>query len=96
MDTTKVIFRKFKDNGDIIALFPRISANYDYRQFCSSYMNVGQHGAACVDLNDRTVLAKESEYADLKRELESIGYVLSVGKKCTKFDMIARRGQVTK
>ena len=96
MDTTKVIFRKFKDNVDIIALFPRISENYDYSQFCSSYMHVGQHGTACVDLNGITVLAKESEYIDLKKELESIGYVLSVGKKCTKSDTIARKGQVAK
>lgn len=80
---TAVVFRKFKDTGDIIALFP-----YSYFYIlgigdtCESYMHVGQHS----DANYSFVLAitkpaKESEYNALLRELESIGYNLQVIKK---------------
>jgi hypothetical protein len=79
---TKVVFRKFKNDGSIIALFPEIE---EYGGSISSYMHVGQHSAAsyygCVI---RSTLATETEYAPLKRELESIGYSLKVIKKFTR------------
>jgi hypothetical protein len=72
-----VIFRKWKD-GDIIALFPNIA--HDTNGFyCSSYMHVGQHGGAdYAGVLTQTKLASESEYKNLKKELENIGYVLNV------------------
>ena len=78
---TDVIFRKFKDDNAIIALFP-----YDlwsYRGIdCMSYMHVGQHGAAehsaCLK---NCKPAKENEYQDLFNELEDLGYNLNVIKK---------------
>jgi hypothetical protein len=74
---TVVVFRKFKDVGSIIALFPFELA--DTKGNCSSYMHVGQHGAAdyagCIRAS---VPATEAEYLPLKRELESIGYKLRV------------------
>ena len=76
----KVIFRKFKD-GQIIALFPEIFDSYKYNHgvLCSSYMHVGQHSGADYDtVCSNTKLAKPEEYADLKRELESLGYSLEV------------------
>ena len=79
---TKVIFRKFKD-GEVIALFPELQAN-DNHAHCQSYMHVGQHGSANYDVNAKNKLATESEYKDLKEELESIGYNLDVRKRITK------------
>ena len=69
----KVIFRKFKDDGSIIALFPRIAVDaLGYK--CQSYMHVGQHGAAMPNIIDITVLAAPTEYNSLFKELEQIGY----------------------
>ena len=68
---TKTIFRKFKDNGDIIALFPEYPTDINGR-YCDSYMHIGQHGAADYAYLLRwTVPATPEEYAELKRELET-------------------------
>ncbi len=75
--TTIVIFRKFKKEGDIIALFP------DSRLYhCNSYQHIGQHGAADYrGLLKSTVLATPAEYEDLKNELTRIGYSLVIRKR---------------
>lgn len=81
---TKVIFRKWpkKEGGDVIALFPLEIAD-NSGVFCSSYERVGQHsGADCRGVINRTKPAKPSEYADLKVELERIGYELEIIKRC--------------
>ncbi len=48
----------------------------------TSYMHVGQHSAAdyhhCVSISK---LATEAEYADLKQELENVGYDVRVVSK---------------
>lgn len=69
---TKVVFRKFADDGEIIALFPEeIFAGY----FVNSYMHVGQHGNADYNAMIRaTKAATEKEYAELYKELQNIGY----------------------
>jgi len=68
---TKTIFRKFKDNGDIIALFPEIPSDYIGRNW-DSYVHIRQHGTANYQLGIKnTVLATPEEYAELKRELET-------------------------
>lgn len=79
---TKVVFRKFKE-GDVIALFPEIPAKLDGGWLCWSYMHIGQHGAANPGawLINETTPATPAEYADLKAELEDIGYRLQV---CTR------------
>ena len=69
---TEIVFRRYS-NGDIIALMPYIIETNKY--LCESYMHVGQHGPAPYDgVMQCTRPAKENEYAELKRELESIGY----------------------
>jgi hypothetical protein len=78
-DITTVVFRKFPE-GDVIALFPEIQANFN-RCDCQSYQHIGQHGPASYSLVDRTKLASADEYADLKAELETIGYLLNVKKR---------------
>lgn len=90
---TKVIFRKFRNNGEIIALFPEEPGTLDI-DTCSSYMHNGQHASASVRLIDITDPAKPEEYADLKRELESLSpepYDLEVRKKITQAMYMARK-----
>lgn len=76
METTRVIFRKFKSGvakGQIIALFPDDIAN-SYGE-CGSYMHIGQHSPADYTLVIMaTKPATEEEYADLYKELVEIGY----------------------
>ena len=69
---TQVVFRKFRDGGDVIALFPCI---HEGPGLISSYMHIGQHGPAswrgCL-ADSRN--ASPAEYAPLLSELASIGY----------------------
>lgn len=78
--TNTVIFRKFKKEGDVIALFPNIPA--DHKGNCMSYQHVGQHGAAdyrgCIK---STVPATPEEYNGLEKELRNIGYDLVIRKR---------------
>lgn len=81
-----VVFRKFrKSYGDyVIAMFP--SCNHesgDANRYCvMSYVHIGQHGE-CDPQHVINVsrAATPEEYADLKSELESMGYVLTVQKR---------------
>lgn len=82
MSATKVIFRKFQD-GSIIAMFPEIPAECNSWYNMQSYMHIGQHSSASPNLVYDTKLAIESEYTDLLKELESIGYTLKVCKRIT-------------
>lgn len=75
---TKTVFRKFAD-GDIIALFPEIK---EAQNCCLSYMHIGQHSAADYDIVlANTKPATETEFSDLQKELENIGYILNIKKK---------------
>nr|DAE55296.1 MAG TPA: hypothetical protein [Caudoviricetes sp.] len=79
---TKVVFRKFKQGGDIIALFPEQVNKTNLT--IGSYMHIGQHSDAdCTGVITATTPAKESEYAELLAELRSIGYEdIRVMKRC--------------
>ena len=67
-----VVFRKWRDSGDVIALLPSIEANYGRMMM---YEHVGQHGEGDSQVvMSKTVAAKPSEYADLMRELGQVGY----------------------
>lgn len=72
----KVVFRVFKDGGDVLALFPDEESSPG---LCLSYQRVGQHSSAmyyhCMRI---TRPAKPLEYKSLKTELESIGYELDI------------------
>lgn len=70
---TKVVFRKWRDTDDIIALFPEINAGNSGH--CQSYEHIGQHGGAdYMNVIARTRPASPAEYADLLAELRCIGY----------------------
>ena len=67
--TQRVVFRKWRDSGEVIAFFPdQIDG-----QFIGSYEHIGQHANAIYP-HSGTVPAQPYEYLDLLRELEAIGY----------------------
>lgn len=71
---TIVVFRAWRSDGNVIALFPELPHDLSGR-FCTSYAHVGQHGAAsythCIAI---TRPATPAEYAPLLKELRAIGY----------------------
>jgi hypothetical protein len=75
---TAVIFRRWKDTGGVIAIFPEDPGDMN-PSTCSSYEHVGQH-AACSPklLLDVTVPARPRDYKCLARELRRIGYCLRI------------------
>lgn len=71
---TKVVFRKFRKGGEVIALFPEEPWNPDAGTV-TSYMHVGQHSDADYDhVVAISRPAREDEYRPLLAELKSIGY----------------------
>lgn len=79
IEITKVVFRKYQQSGDILALFPEDDEGHGN---CSCYQHIGQHGAANYDYClTFTTLATPEEYAPLMVELQSIGYNLKVMKR---------------
>ena len=75
---TKVIFlvneRDPKD-PDLFAFFPEEVHNGEY---LTAYSHIGQHSAAHPDYAKESREATPEEYADLKAELEGIGYNLEI------------------
>lgn len=70
---TQVIFRKYVDENEIIALFPNEIANSNGE--CGSYMHNGQHSPADYKLViENTTAATKEEYTPLYNELVAIGY----------------------
>jgi hypothetical protein len=88
VEKTRVIFRKWS-NGNVVALFPREIAAMRVT-YCMSYMHIGQHSAADISIIDDTKPATPEEYADLKAELERIGYDLEVFQRTSHKDLEAR------
>jgi hypothetical protein len=80
---TEVVFRKWnrKRYGDgLFALFPY--EVQDYGGKCLSYEHIAQHcDASYGQCRNISKPATKAEYADLKAELERIGYRLKVIKK---------------
>jgi hypothetical protein len=86
-----VVFRRWKDCGGIIALFPEVPADI-FGDFCESYEHVGQHGGA--DYNgviQNTVPVRADECADLREELTRIGYSLRPIRRASKLHHNMRR-----
>lgn len=82
-EKTTVVFRRFKNGGDLIALFPY---EKHHANLCMSYQALGQHGGAdyvgCIRGSVPIALDDNSlDYAELKKELESLGYNLNIVKK---------------
>jgi hypothetical protein len=76
METTLVVFRRWLDTGDIIALFPAEPSDID-GWYCLSYERVGQHsGADFHGVVQATRPATAEEAAPLAEELTRLGYNL--------------------
>lgn len=75
---TKVAFRVW--DGEVVAVMPELPATNQYD--CTGYVHVGQHCAIDPRLAvQRSRPATETEYCDLARELEQIGYRVRVVRK---------------
>jgi hypothetical protein len=76
-EPTKVQFlvNDVSGDGELFAYFPEEQYNDKYK---SGYSHVGQHSAVHPKYAEESREATPEEYADLKAELESIGYNLEV------------------
>ena len=75
----RVIFRQWRDNGDIIAVFPDNEANYGNFMM---YEHIGQHGEGDYwGILPKTTPAHPLRYKPLFDELMSIGYDLRVCRR---------------
>lgn len=78
MVRTRVIFKKYHGIEDVVACLLDVDAN---RWMVVVYEHVGQHSEASISFCASCKSATLEEYADLKEELESLGYILTVRKK---------------
>lgn len=78
---TNVVFKKFP-GGDIIALMPNDSwQDGSGKTLVTSYERIGQHSGASPELLEDLADATPDEYAELKIELEKLGYRLRIDEK---------------
>lgn len=90
-EKVKVVYRRWRDTGTLIALFPELPA--DYRGiYCDAYETIGQHGGAdYIGVIQATKPASTSEADDLAKELSRIGYNLVPIKRASYRHHEARR-----
>jgi hypothetical protein len=97
-ETTDVVFLKDFNDGDVFAVFPGNAASVLNSNLMTCYAHIGQHSSAAFRYCDEcTEVTDPAEYADLKAELECIGYNLYVVSKARMHDAdyaAARREQV--
>jgi hypothetical protein len=90
---TLVIFRRWRNGGSIIALFPEIPSDIN-GWFCEAYEHVGQHGGADYQGVIAATTPVEPEVAaDLARELASVGYKLRPIRRASHKNHEARRAE---
>jgi hypothetical protein len=78
-----VVFRKWRDTGTIIALFPELPSDIN-GWFCDAYEQVGQHGGADYHgVIQHTTPASAEVCAGLAKELTGIGYNLKPIKRAS-------------
>ncbi len=86
-----VVFRRWRDTGDIIALFPELPADL-YGDCCDAYERVGQHGGADYHgVIQHTTPCSLNDAAALAHELRTIGYTLRPIKRAGHVHHEARR-----
>lgn len=82
-DTDVVVFRRWRDCGDIIALFPEIPADL-FSDLCEAYEHESQHGGANYwSVIQQTLPVNVEEAAALAEELERVGYNLRPVKRAS-------------
>ena len=83
MGTDVVVFRRWRDTGGLIALFPENPADI-HGWYCDSYETIGQHGAADYHgVIQMTVPARLRQCDELAQELRRIGYSLRPIKRAS-------------
>jgi len=96
-DVVDVMFRAVKagdDKGVVEAWFPGLPGTSAYDM--TVYSHVGQHGSGDPTyMRLKTRPATPAEYGGLKRELESIGYVLRVVRRASVHHARQRRAALT-
>ena len=82
-DETRVIFKMTPKDGfyesEVIAFLLDVYGNS--LDNIMSYMHIGQHSEASFQFFYKCKLATPEQYADLKTELESIGYKLLIRQR---------------
>ena len=82
-ETIPVVFRRWRDGDEIIALFPGIPTDL-YGQFCEAYEHVGQHGGADYQgVIQATKPVSDEDAASLAAEMRRIGYSLTIIKRAS-------------
>lgn len=78
----KFVKPKYKDGSiEILALFLNQTSHYSKcRRMINCYTHIGQHGSADESFLRRKLATRE-EYLPLLRELESLGYIVTVINK---------------
>ena len=66
---------EFEPGCNPFAYFPNESED---GEFCLSYSRVGQHSSCHPEYLELCTPATPEEYTPLKKELESIGYILNI------------------
>lgn len=79
----ETVFLRDPNDGEIFAAFPKVMWNE--RDF-ATYAHVGQHSPASPEYLQGCVPATPEEYAELKKEMETlVGYDLKILKKIPKW-----------
>ena len=79
-DHVVVVFRKWKDSGEVIALFPGVQADHEGQ--CLAYTLRAHHvGVRYHDCLTRTVPATPADYAGLHAALRDRGHALIVRRR---------------
>ena len=69
-----VVFRRWRDTNDVIALFPALPADL-YGEYCDAYEHVGQHGGAdYYGVVQQTTPCSIERVCGPRHELTRIGY----------------------
>lgn len=75
----KIIFKKDKKDGEIIAFMPYDIQNWKGNFTC--YAHLGQHGVCNYDYYLDCKKATKEEYQNLYNELKNIGYEIEIIQK---------------
>ena len=89
--TDVVVFRRWRDTGGVIALFPELPADLG-GDCCDAYEHVGQHGGADYHgVIQHTTPCSPDDAAAVAAELRTIGYKLRPLKRASHVHHEARR-----
>ena len=88
-----VVFRRWHETGDLIALFPELPADI-FGEYCEADEHVGQHGGAdYFGVVQHTKPCSPDDATDLAAELSRIGYRLRPIRRASRTHHDNRRQQ---